>query len=45
MHWLLRNFGGKTRDNAAMLAGMGLFTVINYLGQRYLAFRKEGHET
>jgi len=27
-------------DNVAMLIGVGLFTVINYAGQRFFAFRK-----
>jgi putative flippase GtrA len=44
IHWLLRNSGDTMRDNAAMFTGMGLFTAINYLGQRYIAFRKERHE-
>lgn len=29
------------RDNVAMLAGMCLFVALNYLGQRFFAFRKE----
>lgn len=41
IHWLLWNCDGKLRDNAAMLAGMGLFTAINYLGQRLVAFNRE----
>ena len=28
------------RDNAAMLAGMCLFVVLNYLGQRLFVFKK-----
>ena len=27
------------RDNVAMLVGMVLFTGLNYLGQRFFAFR------
>lgn len=30
------------RDNCAMLAGMVLFIVLNYLGQRFLVFKKKG---
>lgn len=29
------------RDNAAMLAGMCLFVVLNYLGQRLFVFKKK----
>lgn len=29
----------KTRENIAMLIGMGLFAVLNYLGQRFFSFR------
>lgn len=32
--------GERLRDNLAMVAGMGLFTVLNYFGQRFFAFRK-----
>lgn len=28
------------RENAAMLAGMCLYTVLNYFGQRFWAFKK-----
>ena len=31
------------RDNAAMLTGMVLFVGLNYLGQRFFAFRKSGN--
>ena len=27
------------RDNVAMLAGMVIYTALNYLGQRFFAFR------
>lgn len=40
---MLRLLSGQSqavRENAAMLAGMGLFVVLNYLGQRFFAFRK-----
>ena len=29
------------RDNCAMLAGMCLFVVLNYLGQRFVVFKKK----
>lgn len=32
--------GEKVRDNLAMLAGMCLFTLLNYFGQKFFAFRK-----
>ncbi len=36
---------GKTvQDNVAMLAGMVLFVVLNYFGQRFFAFREEPEE-
>jgi putative flippase GtrA len=43
VYWALRGCGRKLQDNAAMLAGMVLFTAINYLGQRYVAFKKENY--
>ncbi len=33
--------GEKTRDNLAMLAGMCLFTLLNYFGQKFFAFSKK----
>jgi putative flippase GtrA len=35
---LLSGAAENVRDNVAMLVGMGLFTVLNYLGQRFFAF-------
>lgn len=34
--------GNTARDNLAMLAGAGLFVVLNYFGQRFLVFTKKG---
>lgn len=31
--------GEKVRDNLSMLAGMGLFTLLNYFGQKFFTFR------
>ena len=31
----------KIQENGAMLVGMCLFVVLNYLGQRFFAFREE----
>jgi len=41
---LLANASVGTRDNAAMLVGMVLFTGLNYLGQRFFAFRSRKTE-
>lgn len=38
LYWLA-NAAAGTRDNIAMLVGMVLFTGLNYLGQRFFAFR------
>lgn len=36
---LLSSFSKTVRDNVAMIVGLGLYTVLNYFGQRYFAFR------
>lgn len=36
---LLAGFDDKLQTNAAMLAGLCLYTALNYLGQRFFAFR------
>ena len=36
---LLAGSGEKLQTNAAMVVGMGLYTVLNYFGQRFFAFR------
>ena len=38
---LLNNATISVRDNVSMLVGMCLFTGLNYLGQRFFAFRSE----
>lgn len=35
---LLSSSSQKAQDNISMLVGMGLFTLLNYLGQRLFAF-------
>jgi len=40
MNYFLQNSPQKIRENAALFTGMCLFTVINYLGQRLVVFRK-----
>ncbi|MBR4692578.1 MAG: GtrA family protein [Oscillospiraceae bacterium] len=39
---LLAERSETLRDNAAMLTGAVLYTGLNYLGQRFFAFRKQG---
>lgn len=41
VYWLLRGFDVTVRDNAAMMVGMCLFVGLNYLGQRFIVFKKE----
>lgn len=36
---LLAGFDEKLQTNAAMLAGLCLYTALNYLGQRFFAFQ------
>lgn len=38
--WLLEGTSAKLQENIAMLAGMVIFTGLNYLGQRFFAFRQ-----
>ncbi len=40
--WLLDGFGlsGQLKGNLTMLAGSGLFVVLNYFGQRFFAFKE-----
>ena len=43
-HALLSNVSVAVRDNVSMLVGVVLFTGLNYLGQRFFAFKpKEEH--
>lgn len=42
--WMLSSAAGKLRDNIAMFVGMCLFTGLNYIGQRFFAFR-DGKKT
>ena len=41
---LLSGMGEKLQTNAAMVVGMGLYTVLNYFGQRFFAFRTSRSE-
>ncbi len=38
---LLANASVSVRDNVSMLVGMVLFTGLNYLGQRFFAFKSK----
>ncbi|MFU0831509.1 MAG: GtrA domain-containing protein [Oscillospiraceae bacterium] len=37
--WILSGQSQKVQDNVAMLVGMGFFTLLNYAGQRFFAFK------
>jgi len=39
MNELLRSYDKKFRENVSLFCGMCLFTGLNYLGQRFVAFR------
>lgn len=39
IHYLLSGASVTLRDNAALLTGMVIFTCLNYLGQRFFAFK------
>ena len=41
---LLAGMGEKLQTNAAMVVGMGLYTVLNYFGQRFFAFKSSKSE-
>lgn len=38
---ILHSHESIVQDNAAMLVGMGVFIILNYLGQRFWAFKEE----
>lgn len=39
--FLLEGCGKTIQENIAMVVGLGLFVVLNYLGQRLFVFRKK----
>lgn len=41
VYWLLSSASLVVRDNVSMLCGMCLFVALNYLGQRFFAFRED----
>lgn len=38
-YYLFSGFSETVKDNLAMLAGSGMFIVLNYFGQRFFAFK------
>jgi putative flippase GtrA len=44
MDYILRSSPQRIRENTALLAGMCLFTGINYVGQRFVVFRRKPAE-
>lgn len=38
--WIFSGLSTNLKENIAMLAGMGLFVIFNYFGQRFFAFRE-----
>ncbi|MCI8360475.1 MAG: GtrA family protein [Clostridiales bacterium] len=40
VRFIFQSFSHSVQENLAMLAGMGLFIILNYFGQRFLVFRK-----
>ena len=41
VRWVLAGYGEQVQENVAMLAGMVLYTGLNYFGQRFFAFRQK----
>jgi uncharacterized membrane protein len=41
VYFLLNGYGLKIRDNVSLFAGMCVFTLLNYTGQRFVAFKKK----
>jgi putative flippase GtrA len=41
LYSLLAEYPKKMRDNAALFAGMCLYTGLNYIGQRFIVFKKK----
>lgn len=40
-HQILSGYGIDSKENVAMLVGMAMFSGLNYLGQRFIVFRKK----
>ena len=41
---ILAGYSPVIQENVAMVAGMGFYVILNYLGQRFFAFRKSVKE-
>ena len=41
VEWILSLLSVSIKENLAMLVGMGLFVIFNYVGQRYFVFKEE----
>ena len=41
---IFSGFSKGVKDNLAMLAGSGMFILLNYFGQRFFAFKNNGGE-
>ena len=37
--WVLKDFSVVIQENGAMLVGMGLFVILNYISQRFFVFK------
>jgi putative flippase GtrA len=44
MRYALHSQSIKIQENGALFAGMCLFTVLNYLGQRFIVFNRQKRE-
>lgn len=41
VRWVLQNQTQAIQDNISMLMGMGLFVILNYVGQRLIVFKEK----
>ena len=39
--WVLKDFSVSIQENGAMLVGMGLFVILNYISQRFFVFKEK----
>lgn len=44
VHFILSKYPESIQDNVAMLVGMVVFVGLNYIGQRFWAFKKDSEE-
>ncbi len=44
VRWIFSGAATNIQDNVSMLVGMGLFVILNYLGQRLFVFRTDKEE-